>query len=186
MADNFYTYYLFLLLGGAGILFALSFWNQYRLTNRISEYYEAIGAFMFSISSLAYFVALTINPNENFGWPSIWLYLIIPAIIFNAGIAIRAIVYGFDNRPPVLERLRLIFGIPKDKRPLVKSFQRKDLLYSGITGYVIALVLSLAYGPKDFLIIVITVLSELFLIVAPLKLVNKNSDKGKHGETSTP
>ncbi len=185
MADKFYTYYLFLLLGGAGILFALSFWNQYRLTNRISEYYEAVGAFMFSICSLAYFIAFTVNPNENFGWLSIWLYLIIPAIIFNVGIAIRAIVYGFDDRPPVLERLRLIFGIPEDKRPLVKSFQRKDLLYSGITGYVIALVLSLAYGPKDFLIVAIAVLSEIFLVVAPLKLASRNSEKGKHGEAST-
>ena len=86
----------------------------------------------------------------------------------------------------MLERLWLIFGLPEGKRPLVKSFQRKDLLYSGITGYVIALVLSLAYGPKDFLIIAITVLSEIFLIVAPLKLVSKNSEKGKHGEASMP
>ena len=185
MIDKFYTYYLFLLIGSAGTLFTLSFWNQYRLTERISEYYEAIGAFMLSTTFLAYFIALTLNPDKNPGWLFIWLYMIIPGIIFNAGIAIRVISCGFDNRPPVLERLRLIFGIPKDKHPAMKSFQRKDLLYSGITGYVIALVLSLAYGPKDFLIVAMVILSESFLVVAPLKLASKNLEKGKHGEANT-
>jgi len=172
--DKFYYYDVPLLVAILSVLLARGYLNQYKLSGRISEYYTAIGSFLFSISCFAYFIDLTINPNKNIEWLSIILFLIIPAGIFITGEIIRAIVYGYDNRPPLLYRLRLIFGIPKGERINTKIFKRKDLLYLGITGYAIALILSSVYSPKDFLIITMAFLSELFLVIAPLppKLTN--------------
>ncbi len=167
--DRFYSYYLFLVVGVSGMFFAMGYWNQYRLSGRNSEYYTAIGAFLFSLSALAYFISSSFRMSNNVSWLYIVLFMIIPGIIFTAGIVVRAIFYGFDNRPVLHERLRLIFGIPKSKKVAIKMFPRKDLLYLGLTGYIVSLILSSVYNPKDFLIIVTALTSELLLVVAPLK-----------------
>jgi hypothetical protein len=168
-ANRFYSYYLFLVVGVSGMFFAMGYWNQYRLSGRNSEYYTAIGTFLFSLSALVYFITLSFKMNNNAGWLYVTLFMIIPAIIFNTGIVIRTILYGVDNRPSLRERLRVTFGIPKSKKVAIKMFPRKDLLYLGLTGYIVSLILSSVYNPKDFLIIVTALTSELLLVVAPLK-----------------
>ncbi len=149
-------------------------WNQYRLYGRICAYYKSVAAFMIFASSLAYFFTYLVNPNKNIGWLSISLFLIIPAIILNVGIAIEMIRYGGTGLR-FKERIRLMFGIPKEKRSALFPVPNRHLIYSGFVGYVIALILSVIYSPKDFLIISAVVLSELFIVVAPLKLESRTS-----------
>ena len=173
--------WLYMFLVGAVICGFIGYgnWNQYRIYGLISEYYTSVGSFLFSVSLLVYFFVLLMNPNKNISWLSIWLFLIIPAILLNIGIVIRMIYYK-GARANLKERIRLMFGIPKSKRSALFPVPNRHLVYSGFVGYVIALILSAVYSPKDFLIITMTILSELFVAVAPLQFENHSLQKELH------
>ncbi len=168
-------FYLHLILFAAIglLLFSLGYWNQYRIYNRKSEYYCFMGALLLSFSSSGCFLAILFKPEFNVGWFFYLPFLIVPAVIFNVGIGIRIVYYNWD-RPGLKERIKLIFGIPGDKKQLVKPFSEVRLVFYGVAGYIITLALSLIFTAKDPLIAIIVMLSEFILITVPLEFTHND------------
>ncbi len=161
--------YLMLAVSVFTALLSAGYKNQFAISGRISEYYCFIGSLLFSISTFVYFVLFLLKPSADLRWISYTLFLIIPLLILNVGIAIRAIYYKWD-RVKLSERLRLIFGMPENMKYFAKPLPRTDLIVSGTLGYTISLVFSVIYGSNDVLLAIMATLSELFLVLAPLSL----------------
>ncbi len=98
-------------------------------------------------------------------------------MIFNIGIEIRIVYYNWD-RPNFKERMRLIFGIPKNKKHLLKPISAIRSVYYGIAGYVSMFILSLLFTVKNPVIIIITLLSEFILVSVPLEFLHHKSSYG--------
>ncbi len=173
---GFYLY-LILVAGIILVLFSFGYLNQYKLYGRKSEYYCFAGTVLLGISSLGSFFGILLKPKFNAGWIFYLLFFIIPLVIFNIGIGIRIVYYNWD-RAGFKERVRLIFGIPENKKYLLKSIPAIRSVYYGIAGYTTMLILSVVFTVKNPIIIIITFLSEFILVSVPLEFLHHKNSYG--------